>query len=310
MPFPTSEVGKTYESTNGQYQIVRLHKASSRAAVFEAVTLPANMRVAIKVIAPELITDDGERQRFLRVMQLLTDAKLSHKNIVRMQSAFVSNTTCWMVMDYIDGPSAAEFLPNAAAGRMDWRDAWCLANDIASALEYISQKGMIHRNVVPTNILRKSNPSTVPGNRHTWLLTDLLFAKATGRENAQPITAPGQILGELPFIAPERTYPDLRAVDIRADIYGLGMTLYSLVSGELPFTEMTQEGLLSEIRSNDELRSKIRANQLSVRPAFEEAILKMVRKRPGDRYQSGTELLKALNAIYQSHRMDFPNPIV
>ncbi len=146
---------------------------------------------------------------------------------------------------------------------------------------------VIHRNVTPANILRRKSDKVC-------LLGDLMLAKALEGSLAKQVTSPGRLLGELPYIPPERTR-DGQIVDSRSDIYGLGATIYALIAGRPPFESDSTSELIKLIRDSDPVPP--RKYQLSINEHFEALVLKMLAKRPSDRFETPTELLAELERI-------------
>src|SRR5207249_3103888 len=114
-------------------------------------------------------------------------------------------------------------------GQLDWRRILALGVFIARAITYAHKKKIIHRNITPSNILVGKTPQDTK-------LADLMLAKALEGDEAQPISKPGQLLGEIAYMAPERTAGGTLPVDGRADIYSLGATLFALFAGRPPFS--------------------------------------------------------------------------
>src|SRR5262249_35135194 len=152
------------------------------------------------------------------------------------------------------------------------------------ALEYAHARQILHRNVTPMNVV-------VRGRDRLAKLGDLMLAKALEGELAVDLTEPGELLSDIHYLAPERTYPSA-AVDERSDLFSLGATLYALLTGRPPFAEATVIETIKRLRVGAVDAPK--KFQLSVPDAFEGVVLKLLARRPEDRYQSATELLKEL----------------
>ena len=155
------------------------------------------------------------------------------------------------------------------------------------ALEAAAEKQIIHRNIKPANILIRKVDNVAK-------LGDLMLAKALSELSAQQITRPGQMVGDLAYMSPERTGSDPNAVDTRSDIYNLGATLYALLTGHPPFQGSMVE-LVRKIRNEPPARPK--KFQLSIPDLFEGSIMRMLAKDPGDRFQTPTELLRDFERV-------------
>jgi serine/threonine protein kinase len=155
------------------------------------------------------------------------------------------------------------------------------------SLEYVHFQSILHRNVTPTNILLEATSKTAK-------LGDLMLAKALEGIMAKQITRPGEIVGDVAYMSPERTRGP-EDVDHRSDLYGLGATLYALLTGRPPFTGSTLVEKVTRIRQSPP--EKPTKYQMSVPSQFEAVVLKLLAKRPEERYQSATELLKELTRV-------------
>jgi serine/threonine protein kinase len=176
---------------------------------------------------------------------------------------------------------------------LDWRNAFKVAVQVGRALEYAHGQDIIHRNVTPTNILREATTKDVK-------LGDLMLAKALEGALAKQITRPGEILGDVAYLSPERTR-GTTDVDHRSDLYGLGATLYALLTGRPPFQGATLVEKISRIRQDEPVKPT--RFQLSIPHPFEGLVLKLLAKDPSDRFQSATALLKELERIGRNHSL-------
>jgi serine/threonine-protein kinase len=170
---------------------------------------------------------------------------------------------------------------------LDWRHAFRVGVHVARALEYVHGQSILHRNVTPTNILLEATSKTVK-------LGDLMLAKALEGILAKQITRPGEIVGDVVYMSPERTRGP-EDVDHRSDLYGLGATIYALLTGRPPFTGATLVEKVTRIRQmQPEKPTKF---QMSIPGQFEAVVLRLLAKRPEERYQSATDLLKELTRV-------------
>jgi serine/threonine protein kinase len=145
----------------------------------------------------------------------------------------------------------------------------------------------VHRNVTPTNILLQATDKV-------HKLGDVMLAKALEGSLAEQITRTGELVGDLAFMSPERTR-GLTDLDQRSDLYGLGATLYALLTGRPPFEGTTMIEQITKIRQHEPVKPT--KYQLSIPAQFQDVVMKLLAKKPADRYQSAKDLLKDLERV-------------
>ena len=183
--------------------------------------------------------DDEEVQRFIRAMT--TAVELKHPNLIAVYAAGKQGDTCWFAMEYVDGEPLTKLIEKFGTLKMlDWRFALTVGVHIAQALEAAHEKHVIHRNISPENIMIRKDDNVAK-------LGDMMLAKALEGIKAKQITKPGELVGDIAYMSPERTKSDVE-VDTRSDIYGLGATLYALLTGKPPFTGKTLVETIAQIR--------------------------------------------------------------
>jgi hypothetical protein len=255
--------------------------------VFKARDTKENKEVALKVLWPEISQVDDEMQRFVRAMK--TMLPLRHPNLIAVYGAGKTGSYCWMAMEYVEGESLTQVIGRiGVAGLLDWRNAVRVAIHLARALEYAQEQQIIHRNITPNNIMVRASDKLTK-------LGDLMLAKALEGTLAETITRPGEIVGDVSYMSPERTKGSAAEVDGRSDIYSLGATVYALLTGRPPFIGDSLTDTVRKIRQAEPEKPK--KYQLSIPDQFEGVVLKMLAKRPEDRYQTASELLKELERV-------------
>ncbi|MFO1095474.1 MAG: FHA domain-containing serine/threonine-protein kinase [Planctomycetaceae bacterium] len=270
------------------YSIEKALAEGASGKVFLATNTDNGGRVALKVLWPELMKDEEQAQRFIRAMK--TMYPIRHENIVQIQAAGKDSRYAWIAMEYVDGESLTDVIQRIGiAGMLEWQHAFRVAVHVARALEAAAEHHIIHRNIMPSNILLTKQKVAKLG--------DLMLAKSLEGGAYQEITRPGQLIGNLAYMSPERT----RGVDVdeRSDIYSLGATLYALLTGHPPFTGTSLPVLIQKVR--DEAPASPKKFQLSISDLFEGIVLRMLSKNPDDRYASATALLKDLNRVAKQH---------
>ncbi len=267
-----------------------LAKAQS-GLVFKATDLKHDRAVAFKVLWPEATHDDEEMRRFVRAMK--TMLPLRHPNIVAVLGAGKSGPYCYIAMEFVAGESLVQLLERlGTAGMLDWKKSLRITAGLARALEYLHAQNVIHRNILPTNVLIGSEGQEVK-------LGDFVLAKATEGALAQQITKPGQILGDVRYMAPERTRGGAVAADKRSDLYSLGALAYVLLTGRPPLEGANLVETLMKINQETPVRPK--KFQLSIPDAFEGVVMRLLKKKPAERYADAAELLRDLEKVARLH---------
>ena len=190
--------------------------------VYRAVQVSLERPVALKVISEALSDREGFRERFERESRLA--ASLDHPNIIPVYAAGEHDGVLFIAMRFVDGTDLRALL--AAEGAFDPARAAGVVAQVASALDAAHERGLVHRDVKPANILIAARG----GGEHTYL-TDFGLTKRTASDSG--LTAAGEWVGTLDYVAPEQVRGE--AVDGRADVYALGCVLYELLAGQVPF---------------------------------------------------------------------------
>jgi serine/threonine protein kinase len=277
-------VGKTF----AHYEVGQVLAQGRSGLVFHARDTKEDRPVALKVLVPEFAKNDQQKQRFVRAMK--TVLPLRHPNLVALYAAGKAGPYCWMAMEYVEGENLTQVIQRiGTAGMLDWRRAFQVAVHVGRALDFAHGHRIMHRNVTPMNILVRTGHKLAK-------LGDLMLAKALEGNLATPITRPGELVGDAPYLSPERTH-GTADIDGRSDIYGLGATVYALLTGRPPCEGATLAETVTAIRKNEPVRPK--KYQLAIPDQFEAVVLKMLAKRSEDRYQTAADLLVELERMGQ-----------
>jgi serine/threonine protein kinase/formylglycine-generating enzyme required for sulfatase activity len=239
--------------------------------------------VALKVLAPAISQRVESLQRFQR--EVKAAAKLEHPNIVSAYDADEANGTHFFVMQYVEGRDLSSVVKSDGPLPVE-RAIHCVAQ-AARGLEFAHRRGVIHRDIKPANLLLDSDG--------TVKILDMGLARIEGDTGAQAeLTGTGQVMGTVDYMAPEQAL-DTKSADARSDIYSLGITLWYLLVGRPAYDGRTiTERLLAH--QGMAIPSLIGARGET--PAEVDAVFrKMVAKRPGDRYQTMTEVLADLESL-------------
>ncbi len=270
-------------SLGSAYTIERELGGGGMSRVFLATETALGREVVVKLLPPEMAAAVS-MERFKR--EILLAARLQHPHIVPVLTAGDANGLPYFTMPFIAGESLRARLVHH--GEMPVAEAARVLREIASALAYAHDHGIVHRDIKPDNVLLSGGAAMV---------TDFGVAKAvsssTDAEHAST-TSLGVALGTPAYMSPEQASAD-PAVDHRADIYAFGILAYELLTGHTPFSGRTPQGLLAaHVTEAPELIQKRRA---TVPPNFAALVMRCLEKRPADRPQTALEIVHALDDL-------------
>jgi serine/threonine protein kinase len=265
-------IGKTL----GNYQIMDELGRGGMAVVYRAYQASLNRYVAIKVLPPQLSFEREFVERFQR--EAKAAARLRHPNIVVIHDVGHQEGVYYIIMEYLEGRTLKDVIERE--GPLPSRRVGRIVEQVATALDYAHQQGFVHRDVKPSNIF--------VGKGDHVTLTDFGIAKA-GSET-QHLTRAGTLMGTPEYMSPEQAEGE--TVDRRTDLYALGVVLYHMLVGRVPFRGATPHATLHAVIY--EPPPPPRQINPNLDPALEAVIIKAVAKRPGRRFQRGAELTAAL----------------
>ncbi len=250
-------------------------------AVYRAEEEGLGRKVALKVIAPELAQDERFRERFLRESKIA--ASLDHPHVVPIYQAGEEEGLLFLAMRYVEGTDLAKLV--AQEGALQPRRTVELLSQVAEALDAAHEKGLVHRDVKPSNVLIAG----AAGREHCYL-ADFGLTKRTG--SLSGMTAAGDIVGTLEYVAPEQITGD--PLDERADVYSLGCVLYECLTGQSPFPRATDVALLwAHVHEEPVPPSKARPE---LPKELDTVLARGLAKEPGRRYRSAGELVASARA--------------
>ncbi|MGY6587977.1 MAG: SUMF1/EgtB/PvdO family nonheme iron enzyme [Wenzhouxiangella sp.] len=262
------------------YRIEQEIGRGGMATVYLAVQQSLQRQVALKVMKAALAADEEFAERFVR--EARTAASLQHPGIVSIHDTGNVGHHSYIAMEYVTGGELKIRLQN---GALDLSEALRITREIADALDYAHEKGFVHRDVKPENILFREKGSAV--------LTDFGVARAAG--TGTRLTGTGLSIGTPHYMSPEQARGD--DVDARSDLYALGIVFHEMLTGQVPFD--ARDSLAIGIKHLQDPIPKLpeRLNQ------FQLIIDKLLAKDPDDRYQSGAELIEDLDRIEQGEKL-------
>lgn len=277
--------------TVGKVQIQDLIARGGMAEIYTG-THEIHGPVAVKIMRGLLERDIHQLTRFKREADVIS--KLRHPNIVRMMDYVVEDETPCLVMDYIPGPTLAAYMKNLHEHnkRIPIVIVVQLLRSIASALDYAHDRGIIHRDIKPANVLLRS-PSQEINIEHTLpldvepILTDFGLVRLL---DSTLHTTSGSVSGTPTYMSPEQSRGE--KVDSRTDIYSLGIMLYEMIAGTVPFHAETTFGML--MKHINEPPPPIKGTSMDVQALFDRALA----KDPEVRYQTAGEMAGEFLSIF------------
>ena len=274
-----------------RYEIIEKVGNGGMATVYKATDLVLKRYVAVKVLRDEFTTDEEFIKRFETEAQ--SAAKLVHPNIVSIFDVGVDNGVYYIVMELIQGKTLKEIILEER-GPLPWKWSVNVAIQIASALEMAHKNNIIHRDIKPHNIIITEDGIAK--------VTDFGIAKAVSNST---ITAFGKTIGSVHYFSPEHARGGY--TDAKSDLYSLGVVLYEMVTGRVPFDADTPVSVALKHMQEDPI-PPIEENH-NLPEAVNKIILKSLKKDPMLRYQTSTELLQDLRTALKNPSGDFVEEI-
>jgi tRNA A-37 threonylcarbamoyl transferase component Bud32/tetratricopeptide (TPR) repeat protein len=264
----------------GRYRIERELGGGGMSRVFLAEETALGRKVVVKVLPPEMGAGVNA-DRFRREIQLA--ASLQHPHIVPLLNAGQTDDLVWYTMPLIEGESLRTRL--AREGELPIHEVVRLLRDVADALAYAHEHGVVHRDIKPDNVLLSG---------HHAVVTDFGVSKAiTAATGEASLTSVGVALGTPAYMAPEQAAAEPH-VDHRADVYALGAMAYEMLTGSPPFAGEAQVVLAAHVTRAPE---PVTARRAAVSPAFAALVMRCLEKKAADRWQSAAELHEQLELM-------------
>lgn len=280
----------------GKYEVVERIASGGMAEVYKAFQPGVERFVAIKVMHGHLAQADDFVQRFQREARGV--GRLLHPNILRLIDFDVDGEMYYMVMEYIPGGTLRSYLNNQK--QLPIEEALRITTQLADALSYAHQQGMIHRDIKPGNVMFADET-----HQHV-VLTDFGIARLLDDAEAR-LTLPGAVFGTPSYMSPEALRGEV--VDARSDLYSLGVMLYEMVTGQRPYVAETPYSLLMKL-AKEPLTPPRKLNP-ALPNALQKLLLKVLEKEPVKRFSSAADFGAALkqlqdDLLVRSSRSAFP----
>ncbi|MBQ7860428.1 MAG: Stk1 family PASTA domain-containing Ser/Thr kinase, partial [Faecalibacterium sp.] len=272
---------------DGIYQLQEQVGAGGMANVYKAEDLRNNQTVAVKILREEFSHDADLVRRFKNESRAISI--LNHPNIVKVYDISVTEKVQYIVMEYVDGITLKEYL-NQRGGKITWRETLHFIGQILGALQHAHQNGVVHRDVKPQNIMLLSSGELK--------MMDFGIARISRAEN-QLVT--GKAMGSVHYISPEQAKGDL--TDAKSDIYSVGVMMYEMLSGQLPFRSgSVVEVAIKQISDTPQPLAEI-APELP--HALVEITERAMAKQPENRYPDVEAMLADIQKFKQDPTISF-----
>lgn len=276
-------VGKRLD---GRYEIMEVIGVGGMAVVYKAFDNMEQRTVAVKILKDEYLANDEFKRRFKNESKAI--AVLSHENIVRVFDVSYGDMLQYIVMEYVDGITLKEYVQQQ--GKVDTREAIYFISQILRALQHAHDKGIVHRDVKPQNIMLQENG--------TIKVTDFGIARFSRSETK---TMTECAIGSVHYISPEQAKGNV--TDAKTDLYAAGVILYEMLTGSLPFQSDNAVSVALMQLQNEPVMPRELNPEISV--GLEQIIMKAMQKNLVDRYQTASEMLYDINRYKENPNIKF-----
>ena len=276
------------EILGNRYKLLREAGSGGMAWVYLGKDLLDGRNVAIKVLYPQYAEDMAYIQRFIREAKLALGLDAPH--IVQVLDYGADRDVQYLVMEYIEGKNIKEILD--IQGPLPYQEVLSIASQVAMALHRANERGIVHRDIKPQNLM-----ITTEG---TVKVLDFGIA----RMRALPSITQSGFVGSPYYISPEQAMGE--NVDIRSDIYSLGVVIYEMLTNSLPFEASSPWSIISQHIASAPSMAPL--DEIDMPPAVKQLIMKALSKRPEDRFQSPEDLLQMIQLIMDGEELPTVRP--
>lgn len=261
---------------DGRYEILELIGVGGMANVYKARDLKADRIVAVKILREEFLDNEELVRRFKNESKAI--GLLSHPNIVKVYDVNFSDAVQYIVMEFIDGVTLKDYIDRKKP--LSWKDTVHFTVQILRALQHAHDRGIVHRDIKPQNIMLLSDGSIK--------VMDFGIARFS-RSETRTIT--DKTIGSVHYISPEQAKGDI--TDAKADLYSVGIMMYEMLTGRLPFDSDSAVSIAIKQISDNAKRPREIVPEIP--EALEEITLKAMAKDPNVRYQSASQMLRDID---------------
>ena len=271
---------------DGRYEIKEIIGVGGMAVVYKAYDNIDDRVVAIKILKDEYLSNDEFKRRFKNESKAI--AVLSHPNIVRVYNVSFGDRIQYIVMEYVDGITLKEYIEQQ--GAVNWKEAVHFMGQILAALQHAHDKGIVHQDIKPQNILLLKDGSIK--------VTDFGIARFS---RADADTTSDKAIGSVHYISPEQARGEV--TDEKADIYSVGVVMYEMLTGQLPFQSDSAVSVAIMQLQNEAKRP--REIVPSIPMGLEQITMRAMQKNPNSRYRSSAEMLMDINDFKRNPSIKF-----
>jgi serine/threonine protein kinase len=277
-------VGKTI--AGGKYEVIELLGEGGMGAVYKARQVAMDRMVALKLIRPEVVTSRSAVARFHK--EMLVTAKVEHPNTIRVYDFGEADGQLYLTMEYLAGSSLRQVID--AAGRLEIKRIVRIGKQVANALGAVHERGLVHRDLKPENVM------LIESYGETDFVKVLDFGIAKSLDEDVHLTGQGRPIGTPAYMSPEQAMG--LAVDSRTDLYALGVLLYRMASGRMPFEAPTAASML--LAHATEAPTPVLTLAPDTSPPLAALIMQLLQKEPAQRPASAGEVVARLEDCLQS----------
>jgi serine/threonine protein kinase/Flp pilus assembly protein TadD len=279
-----SLIGRTI--ADGRYEIIRLLGEGGMGAVYQARQVAMDRMVALKLIRPEVVTSRSAVARFKK--EMLVTAKVEHPNTIRVYDFGETEGQLYLTMEYLDGASLRQVIDGV--GRVDLKRIVRIGTQVAKALGAVHERGLVHRDLKPENVM------LIESYGEPDFVKVLDFGIAKSLDDDVNLTGTGRPIGTPAYMSPEQAMG--AAVDTRTDLYALGVMLYRMASGRMPFNAPTAASML--LAQATEAPTPVLTLAPDTSPPLAALVMQLLDKDPAQRPATAGEVVARLEDCLQA----------